>query len=258
MARKKEQTSEGTPAWMATYSDMVTLLLTFFILLFSLSTVDKNRFSEVAASLASSIINLKGGEAILKYNGNSIIALDFSSIQDKGEKEKEKEKYLESAEDMVVDAEQKIADQKLDDAKERIRDTIDEEGLSDKVQIIEEKNYLLISLGSEVFFDSGSADIRPEGKTLLSALAKTLQGIDNEIMVSGHTDNVPMHNEKFRSNWELSTARATNVVTYLIETEGLNPGLFTATGNGEYRPVGDNNTPEGRQKNRRIEIKILK
>jgi len=77
-------------------------------------------------------------------------------------------------------------------------------------------------------------------------------------MVCGHTDNVPMTNKKYETNWELSTARATNVVRYLVEVENLEPARFTAAGYGEYRPVGDNDTPEGRQKNRRIEIKILK
>jgi chemotaxis protein MotB len=77
-------------------------------------------------------------------------------------------------------------------------------------------------------------------------------------MISGHTDNVPIHTSQYNSNWELSTARATNVVTYLVNIEKLNPELFTATGNGEFKPIGDNNTSEGRQKNRRIEIKILK
>jgi chemotaxis protein MotB len=258
MARKKEQAPEGAPEWMATYSDMVTLLLTFFILLFSLSTVDKNKFTEIAASLATSLISMNGGDSILQYSGNSIIALDFSTIKSAEAQAKEHEKYIEAAEEMVVNAQQRIEDKVLDEAKNKIRDTISEKGISDKVQVVEEKDYLLIRLDSEVFFDSGSADILPEGKNTLKSLAETLRGIENEIMVSGHTDNIPIRNSKFSSNWELSTARATNVVKYFIEVEKLDPILFTATGNGEFRPTGDNNTAEGRQKNRRIEIKILK
>lgn len=258
MARKKEQAPEGAPEWMTTYSDLVTLLLTFFILLFSMATIDKNRFTEIAASLSSSLLNLNNGDSILEYSGNSILALDFSNIKSAEAEAKEREKYIEAAEDMVVNAEQRIEDKVIDEAKNKIRDTIDEKGISDKVQVIEEKDYLLIRLDSEVFFDSGSADIRSEGMKTLKALAETLRGIGNEIMVSGHTDNIPMHNDKFSSNWELSTARATNVVKYFVDVEKLNPALFTATGNGEFRPTGDNNTAEGRQKNRRIEIKILK
>ena len=258
MARKKEQASEGAPEWMATYSDLVTLLLTFFILLFSLSTVDQNRFTEVAASLSDSMLDLGSGDSILPYDGNSVITIDFAAMTSAEAKAKQMEKYIEAAEEMVVDAQQQIADKKIDEAKNNIRDTIDEKGIADKVQVVEEKDFLLVRLDSEVFFDSGSADIRSEGMKVLSSLAATLKGIENEIMVSGHTDNIPINNSRFKSNWELSTARATNVVSYLINDEKLNPALLTATGNGEFRPTGDNNTAEGRQKNRRIEIKILK
>lgn len=258
MARKKEQAPEGIPEWMATYSDMVTLLLTFFILLFSMATIDKNRFTEIAASLSNSLLNLSGESSILQYNGESIIALDFSNIKSAEEEAEQREKYIEAAEDMVVNADKRIKDKVIDEAKNKIRDTISEKGISDKVQVVEEKDFLLIRLDSEVFFDSGSADIRSEGLNTLKAIAESLKGLENEIMVSGHTDNVPMNSGKYKSNWELSTARATNVVKYFIDVEKLNPALFTATGNGEFRPTGDNNTPEGRQKNRRIEIKILK
>jgi chemotaxis protein MotB len=116
----------------------------------------------------------------------------------------------------------------------------------------------MIRLEQELFFDSGSADIREEGKAVLSYIAQALKGINNEILVSGHTDNVPQVNKNYATNWELSTARATNVVRYLVEVEELNPALFTATGNGEFKPVASNDTAEGRQKNRRIEIKLLK
>ncbi len=257
MARKKEQASEGAPEWMATYSDMMTLLLIFFILLFSMSTVDKSTFDEVAASLAQSILNLNSGDSILLDRSGSIITIDYASLQNGKSKDSVNEKYLEDAEDMVVNAEQKLEDKVIDEAKNDIRDTISEKGLSDKIQVVEEKDFLLVRLDSEVFFQSGSAEIGEEGEKVLSALAKDLRGIENEILISGHTDNVPIR-AQYSSNWELSTARATNVVTYLIEVENLDPAQLTATGNGEYKPIGDNSTAEGRQQNRRIEIKIMK
>ncbi len=258
MARKKESEEAGAPAWMATYGDLVTNMLVFFVLLFSMSTVDQNTFTEVAASLSYAMLNLKGGDSILEGTNNSIIAFDFTKYDSEEAESKKNEKYVEAAEDMVVDSEKNLEDKHLDDAKNDIRDKIEEQGISDKVQVVEEKDFILIRLDQEVFFDSGSADILPEGANVLSSLAQSLRGIENEIMVSGHTDNVPMTNKKFATNWELSTARATNVVRYLVEEENLDPALFTATGNGEFRPVGDNDTVEGRQKNRRIEIKIIK
>lgn len=116
----------------------------------------------------------------------------------------------------------------------------------------------MYALSPSFFFDSGRADIRPEGYPVLDQLAEVLRNIDNEILVSGHTDNVPINTPLFKSNWELSTARATTVVRYFTETLGLDPVKFTATGNGEHRPLADNSTAEGRQRNRRIEIMIMK
>ncbi|NLL66614.1 MAG: flagellar motor protein MotB [Clostridiaceae bacterium] len=258
MAKKNETEEVGAPAWMATYGDLVTNLLVFFVLLYSMSTVDQNTFSEVAASLSYSMINLKSGDSVLDGSNNSIIAFDYTKYDSEEAEAKRKEKYIEDANEMIVNAEQKLEAKELDEAKNDIRDTIAEQGISDKVQVVEEKDFLLIRLDQEIFFDSGSADILPEGKTVLSSIAVSLRDIGNEIMISGHTDNVPMTNKRYATNWELSTARATNVVRYFVEVENLEPSLFTATGNGEYRPVGDNNTPEGRQQNRRIEIKILK
>jgi chemotaxis protein MotB len=258
MARKNESEEVGAPAWMSTYGDLVTNLLVFFVLLYSMSTVDQRTFSEIAASLSYSIINLKGGDTVLDGSNNSIIAFDYTKFDSEEAEAKRKEKYIQDAEEMVVNAEKKLADKEFDEAKNDIRDTIEEQGISDKVQVVEEKDFLLIRLDQELFFDSGSADILPEGEAVLSSIAVSLREIENEIMISGHTDNVPMTNKKYATNWELSTARATNVVRYFVEVENLEPSLFTATGNGEYRPVGDNNTPEGRQQNRRIEIKILK
>jgi chemotaxis protein MotB len=255
--RKKQEESSGAPEWMTTYSDMVTLLLTFFIMLFAMSTVDKARFTDVARSLSNSLLNLSTGESILDSSGKSIITVDFVNPSDKNLPQ-QNEKYIESAEEMVIDAQRQIYEMEMDIAKEEIRQAAVAQGIGDKVEIIEEKDFIIVRLESELFFDSGRADIRPEGYPVLDQLAEVLRNIDNEILVSGHTDNVPINTPLFKSNWELSTARATTVVRYFTETLGLDPVKFTATGNGEHRPLADNSTAEGRQRNRRIEIMIMK
>lgn len=257
MARKKQEESSGAPEWMTTYSDMVTLLLTFFIMLFAMSTVDQNRFTDVAKSLSNSLMNMSTGDSILNSSGKSIITVDFVNPSNQNLPE-QKERYIETAEEMVVDAQRQIADMEMDIAKEEIRQAVDEQGIGEQVEIVEEKDYILVRLESEVFFDSGHADIRPEGIQVLQQFAEILKTIDNDILVSGHTDNVPINTPLYKSNWELSTARATTVVRYFTETLGLDPVKFTATGNGEFRPIADNSTPEGRQRNRRIEIMIMK
>ena len=259
MSRKKQnqEESSGAPEWMTTYSDMVTLLLTFFIMLFSMATIDKNKFTDIAKSLSNSLMNLSTGESILDSSGKSIITVDFVNPSDKNLPE-QKEKYIESAEEMVIDAQRQIHNMEMDIAKDEIRQAVEAQGIGEKVEIVEEKDYILVRLESEVFFDSGSADIRPGGFLVLQQFAEILRNIDNEILVSGHTDNVPINTPLYKTNWELSTARATTVVRYFTETLGLDPVKFTATGNGEFRPIGDNNTAEGRQRNRRIEIMIMK
>lgn len=259
LSRKKQRQEEssGAPEWMTTYSDMVTLLLTFFIMLFSMATIDKNKFTDIAKSLSNSLMNLSTGESILDSSGKSIITVDFVNPSDKNLPE-QKEKYIESAEEMVIDAQRQIHNMEMDIAKDEIRQAVEAQGIGEKVEIVEEKDYILVRLESEVFFDSGSADIRPGGFLVLQQFAEILRNIDNEILVSGHTDNVPINTPLYKSNWELSTARATTVVRYFTETLGLDPMKFTATGNGEFRPIEDNNTAEGRQRNRRIEIMIMK
>jgi len=255
--KKNQEDSSGAPEWMTTYSDMVTLLLTFFIMLFAMSTVDKAKFTDVAKSLSNSLLNLSTGDSILDSSGKSIITVDFVNPSNKNLPE-QNEKYIESAEEMVIDAQRQIYEMEMDIAKEELREAVEQQGIGDKVEIIEEKDFIIVRLESELFFDSGRAEIRPEAYPVLEQMAEILKNMDNEILVSGHTDNVPINTPLFRSNWELSTARATTVVRYFTETLGLDPVKFTATGNGEFRPIADNSTPEGRQRNRRIEIMIMK
>jgi chemotaxis protein MotB len=116
---------------------------------------------------------------------------------------------------------------------------------------------LIVSLGEVGFFDSGSDGIKPEGRTLLDTLATSLMTLDNQIRVEGHTDDVPIHTGRFPSNWELSTARATSVVSYLVLKFGLSPERLSAAGYAEFRPTASNDTEEGRARNRRVDILVM-
>ncbi len=258
--RAKDNKSEGSgaPEWMVTYSDMVTLLLTFFVLLFSMATIDKQKFEEIANALRSSYIQKSSGNELRSNMGKSILTVNFINPDDTGQRRVDSERYTETAEEIILDDKVKIQDQKLQQAKAQLEENVEKLGLSDLVEIIEERDYLLVRLNSQVLFESGSAEILDEGKKTLNILGKSLVPLENEIMIQGHTDNVPINTPLFPSNWELSTKRATNVVVYLINSLNLDPSKLTATGNGEFRPIGDNSTAEGRQSNRRIEMMILK
>ncbi len=126
-----------------------------------------------------------------------------------------------------------------------------------QLQVKQYKNMLAVDLAEQVFFDSGSATLKGEGKDVLKTVGGALKGYENKIIrVVGHTDNVPVSKSQFPSNWELSAARATTVVRYLQEC-GVKPERMIAAGRGEYDPVAPNDTPEGRQKNRRIELMLI-
>jgi len=116
---------------------------------------------------------------------------------------------------------------------------------------------LVVTVVAEVLFDSGKAKVRPVGKEVLSKVANVLIKINENIIVEGHTDNVPIKHSGWKSNWELSTQRALNVLHYFIDEKGLNPERFSAAGYGPYRPMASNATVEGRQKNRRVEIVVV-
>ena len=250
----------GAPEWMATYSDLVTLLLCFFILLFSMATIDAQKYVQVAKALRSSFVKISGGDMLFTNKGQQMISItNQTNPSDTGDLSTDSEKYVKKAEEMVADSQLQQENQKMEDAANKIRDIVAEKGLSDKVNVVEEKDFVMVRLDSEVFFQSGRADVLPLGQEILSLITEVLNLLENkDILVQGHTDNVPIQTAQFASNWELSTARATNVVRYMVDAYGMDPSRMTATGNGEFRPVGDNDTPAGRQANRRIEIRIMR
>ncbi len=260
MARKEDPPAEGLAEWFGTYSDLVTLLLCFFVLLFSMATIDAQKYVQIANSLRSSFVSISGGDMLFTNKGQQMISITGEmNPSDTGDRSVDAQKYVQKAEEMVTDSQQQQENKKIADAANKIRDIISEKGLSDKVGVVEEKDFLLIRLDSEVFFQSGKADILQEGKEVLGAISDVVNQLENkDILVQGHTDNVPIKTAQFDSNWELSTARATNVVRYMVDSFGIDASRLTATGNGEFRPVAENTTAEGRQRNRRIEIRIMR
>jgi chemotaxis protein MotB len=130
-------------------------------------------------------------------------------------------------------------------------------GAQDKISINVNKRGLVVSLKEAGFFDSGSAAVKKDSIELLTMVAESLNSFNNPFRVEGHTDNIPISSGQFKSNWELSTTRATNIVHYLIERHDFEPNLISAAGYGEYRPVADNASSEGRAKNRRVDIVMM-
>lgn len=228
MARKKKKPDDiNTNAWMDTYADTITLLLTFFILLYSFSSTDNEKLKLIAAALKGEITGIP-----MKLEDTPDISNEDIE-QGIGEK---------SPYEVLVD---------------QVQDIIDKNGLTDSVKIREEDAGVVLQLSESILFDLGKADLKPESTKILDIISGLIPSITNEIMVQGHTDNVPISSARYNSNWELSTARAVSVVKYFIEVKGLDPTRFSATGYGEYQPLLDNTTPENRAINRRVDILIV-
>lgn len=222
-------------SWLTTYGDMVTLLLTFFVLLFSFSTLDLERFRAVMQSFQGSLGVLESGMTI---SDQASIAGRDSPM---GQLFEQNPLERELAEDVLY-------------ALSALQATL---GLQDSFWIEFTERGLVIHFTDRVLFDTGKAELKPEARELLAVLAGQLKDLPQAIRVEGHTDNVPIHNAVFPSNWELSAARAVGVVRYLIEAGGIDPRRLAAVGYGEYRPIASNETAEGRARNRRVDIVLL-
>lgn len=235
-SNKKEKGSSGG-GWIATFSDLMTLLLTFFILLYSMSTIDTIKFKNISYSL----------QAVLMGEGQPTI--------NDGAKNDDPIPIDDSKEVSEID-ETTIKEQILV-MYEKVREYIDEEGLKAEVSVSANKRGVYVDIKEAILFESGSAEIKGSGKKVLSQLEKLFNDFSNEIVVEGHTDNVPINRIKYPSNWELSSARAISVVRYLSEKKRIKPSRLSAIGYGEYRPIVNNNSDKNRALNRRVNILII-
>ena len=264
MAKKRqEEPKKGAPAWQSTFSDLMNLLLCFFVLLFSMSTVDAEKFEMVIASLQSSMSILPaGGSAI--GDGNMVSAgvnqLEFldSYYNDLANSQTMNENDVDGEEKDVSDAykEQELAES--EQMAEEVQNAVNQYGLQDLVEVDFNAEYVRISLSGAILFESGSAEFVSEARPVLDKISKILDNYDkNVIEVEGHTDNVPIVSSgKYEDNDVLSMYRALNVADYIRDVSSLNPAHIKSSGRGEYMPVADNSTAEGRALNRRVEIKI--
>lgn len=274
LARKKRDDGGGggNAPWLATFADLMNLLLCFFVLLFSMSNVDTEKFEEISISFANAIGIFDGGatalgEGQLISSGMSQLNnLDtfFNSMGELSTQEGEEyqnqtgeldKKELEEAKE-TIQGEMSAQNQQM---FEQVSELTEDFNLGDYVELDmdPEHRFVLLSLKGSILFKSGKADIIEEAKPVLSKLGDLLKKFDGySIEIVGHTDNVPMTSGAFKDNNWLSSARALNAAEYLIEQNKLDPTKVKYSGRGEYEPVASNKTAEGRAKNRRIEIRI--
>jgi len=268
--KKKAEDHISHERWLVSYADFITLLFAFFTTMYAISTVDAQKMGKMVTSMRASF------DAGIFNSGSTTLALlpgtDGSGRRLKTEdiienisspKEGQlRDKALQSLRElksnlMPGDGKALASGKSLGALKRQIETLVGTEALKGKVHTSLDPRGLIVSLGEVGFFDSGSDQMKPEGEALLDTIATSLVGLDNFIRVEGHTDNVPITSGKFPSNWELSTARATNIVAHLISAFGLPPTRLSAAGYAEFRPVRPNDTPDGRARNRRVDIVVL-
>ncbi|MCF6463331.1 OmpA/MotB family protein [Clostridium sp. Cult1] len=230
MRRGRRASENNTGNWLTTYSDMVTLLLAFFVLLFSFSEIDAQKFRSIMSSF-------DGGTGAL--NNGTTLELDEN---------------LEPLEDTL--------ENELESLKDLLEEYAESIGLGSEIVLSIEERGLVIRFMDKVLFDSGRASLRPESIEILSSIAEVLnkEEFSNRLIkVEGHTDTVPTGNlSEFPTNWELSSTRATNVLRFLVEEKGIDGSRISSSGYSYYRPIAPNDTAENKQKNRRVDIVILR
>jgi chemotaxis protein MotB len=258
--RKPDDPPKGAPAWQSTFADLMNLLLCFFVLLFSMSTVDAQKFEEVVASFNQTFSIFTAGataigDGILISNGVSQLNeldqfINSTGKMDNGEIVSED---VAAAQAAVEQAQMEEAEQ----LAEKVQEAIDEQNMDEAIDVDFTAQYVQLTLKGALLFDSGSTELKDEAKPVLDQVGVILQKYaEGTIEIEGHTDNVPMSGAKYSNNDELSSGRALSVFYYLLSVTDLDPANIKHAGRGEYVPIADNSTAEGRAKNRRVEIKI--
>lgn len=232
---KPPQKHGNQERWLITYADMITLLLIFFIVMYTMSQIDIKKFQFLSESLTKV---MGGGGMLLDSPGPSVV---------QGLSGTEMQSQMDSADRAQLEA-----------LRQELAKQIAQSGLNSKVSVSNEERGIVLSFQEDVLFKLGSADLTDQARGIIGKIAPVLLQSPNYIRIEGHTDNLPISTAKFPSNWELSSARAINVLQYIIHKFNFPPERLAAAGYGEYRPRVPNNSAANRQLNRRVDVVILR
>ncbi len=248
--RKKEDAGEGA-YWMDTYGDMVTLLLTFFVFLYSFSTIDAAKWEELANALS--------GTPIVAVEALSASDVKAPAIEGQNTTDAEPSPTPAPTGTQAMSAAQVAeAKEQFNELYDKMKMHIETNGLQDKLNVEMQDGEILMTMNETALFDSGSDVLKPDAREILPTICDLLNQYDpllRWIRIEGHTDDVPIQNSKFRDNWELSNARAYSVLDYVLSL-GINPYKVGSTGLGEYHPVVPNDSKENQARNRRVDFVI--
>ena len=268
MVRKKKPPEHVShERWLVSYADFITLLFAFFTTMYAISTVDAQKMGRMVLSMRASFDSSmfpSGSDTLSLSSGSSAgspmgvdVLENVATSKEKAQKDFSLAGLRELKSNSSAAAELKAEQASLGKIRRSVESLVQARNMGGKVHTRMEGRGLVISLGEGGFFDSGSDQLKNEGRELLDSIAQSLLASDNQVRVEGHTDDVPIRTTRFPSNWELSTARATTIVSYLVSRFSFSPEKLSAAGYGEFRPIAENGTPEGRARNRRVDIVVL-
>lgn len=255
--KKRAQAHPNHERWLVSYADFITLLFAFFVVLYSSSQVDKRKAGRLALAIQVAFQELgvfQTSSTKVPIKDEDAIPFEKVQIVENIDKDADLKRIVNPMKGVLSSASEA---QSLQDAQQAISKALDPEIKRREVSMSLRREGLVVSLKEMGFFDSGSATIRPGSMNAIGRLAEVLKSRPENLRVEGHTDNVPIHTARFANNWELSTARATQLIQVLILKYGIPPSHLSAAGYGEFHPVAGNSTPDGRAQNRRLDVVIL-
>ena len=238
MAKRKKKEEGSGATWLDTYADTVTLLMTFFVLLYSMSSLDESKVQQISAAF-NEVMAGKAADSILQYtlyDGEVPLVGGESKMESNDEYK-------------VMDSNEKTF--------EEVKEFVEKSGLAESITVLPDEKGVNLQLKDNILFETAKADLKDNSKVILDQISSLIANLPNNIIVEGHTDNVPINTSEYSSNWDLSSARATSVIKYFIEQKHLTGSRFSASGCGEYKPIAPNTSDENRARNRRVNILIV-
>ncbi|WP_340014596.1 flagellar motor protein MotB [Paenibacillus sp. FSL K6-1318] len=263
--RGKRETVDHRDRWMITYADLITLLLIFFVIMYAMSNLDSGKYDVVTQSLqntfnaSDSVLEL--GEGLGEKPGQAITETPPSEVQGEGTPSDSGTATPEDDDKPLTEREEQFRsqEQELQNLFNVITQYIEDNKLENQIFVADKPQGLSITLSDRFLFDQGQAALKDGAAPTLSKLASLFRDLNTVVSIEGHTDNIPVGaNSAYTDNWQLSGERALSVLRFFLDTEKLNPDGFQYAGYADTRPTGDNTTPAGRQKNRRVEITVLR
>ncbi|MCB2361747.1 OmpA family protein [Clostridium estertheticum] len=243
MMKKREEKEGNSERWLLTYSDLITLLMILFVVMYASSSADTTKYKQLAQSL--NVAFSGGGASII--GSDTATSVTNSTVT-----------VVDPPETTTNAANSKTAEENnMENIKKNVDTYLKQNGLASSVSTKIDERGLEVSLKTSLLFDVGTAGVKEDSAKKLISIGKILNHVNNYVRIEGHTDSTPMSNNEFKSNWQLSAFRATNVTELLISKAGISPKKISAVAYGDSRPVATNTTTAGKAKNRTVDIIIL-